>query len=139
MTGIHGDPYFAQIAAQSRSPENRMLAGHSHDGGGALVDALRMMETAMNFARYREAVLSSDVANVNSGGFVPKDVALAPRATPGGVQFAAALREMSGNGPGSIERAMGAIAKNAVWYRALTQQARAILREYRTVAEEARR
>jgi hypothetical protein len=98
-----------------------------------------MMETAMELARYREAVLSSDVANVSSAGFVPKDVALAPHAIRGGVQFAAELRDLSGNGPGSLELAVGAIAKNGVWYRALTQQTRAILREYRTVAEEVRR
>lgn len=103
------------------------------------MDSLRLMETAMDFARYREAVLSSDVANVSSTGFVAKDVALVPRVTRRGVQFAAALRDMSGNGPVSLERAMGAIAKNEVWYRALTQQTRAILREYRTVAEEARK
>jgi len=103
------------------------------------MDALRMMETAMNFARYREAVLSSDVANVSSAGFVPKDVALAPQATREGVRFAAELRDVPGKGAESLEFAMGAIAKNAVWYRALTQQTRAILREYRTVAEEARR
>jgi hypothetical protein len=104
------------------------------------MDPLRMMETAMAFSRYREAVLSSDAANANSAGFAPTDVGLVPHASAEGVRFAVAMRELSDRGPtGSIEYAMGGIAKNAVWYRALTQQTRAILREYRTVAEEARR
>ncbi|MBV8172183.1 MAG: hypothetical protein JO219_09680 [Candidatus Eremiobacteraeota bacterium] len=104
------------------------------------MDALGLMEGAMRFAQFREAMLSSDAANASSAGFEAKDVALVPRVSAAGVRFAAALRGLPASGPvASIEYAMGAIAKNAVWYRSLTQQTRAILREYKTVAEEARR
>lgn len=94
----------------------------------------------MRFARYRQSVLASDAANATSAGFQPKDVALRVQPEQAGVRFAAAIADVSASGSvATVEFAMGAIAKNAVWYRALTQQTHAILREFRTVAEEARR
>ena len=101
---------------------------------------LAFIEQAMQFARYRAAVLAGDAANAGTGGFTPRDVAPVAQLTPGGLRFAAAIREVDTGGPsGAIEYAMGGIAKNSVWYRGLTQQARAMLRELRTVAEEMRR
>ncbi|HME80661.1 MAG TPA: hypothetical protein VKF82_01145 [Candidatus Eremiobacteraceae bacterium] len=102
--------------------------------------ALRMVEGAMQFARYRAAVLAGDVANAGSTGFAPKDVTLTAGPGDGGLRFASAMHDVSTADPVStVEYAMGAIAKNAIWYRALTQQTRALLREFRTVAEEERR
>ena len=104
------------------------------------MDILRMVEDAMRFACYRQAMLASDAANASSAGFQPKDVVLRVQPEQAGVRFAAALADVPSSGAvATVEYAMGAIAKNAVWYRALTQQTHAILREYRTVAEEARR
>ncbi|MBV8082531.1 MAG: hypothetical protein JO347_00410 [Candidatus Eremiobacteraeota bacterium] len=104
------------------------------------MDILRMVEDAMRAARYRQAVLASDAANATSAGFAPKDIALSVQRESGGMRFAAAIRDVPVTGAvATVEYAMGAIAKNAVWYRALAQQTRAILREFRTVAEEARR
>jgi hypothetical protein len=104
------------------------------------MSALGMVEEAMRFAHYRAAVLASDAANASSAGFQPTDVALSPRLAEGGMRFAAAVSEVQTAGPVStVEYAMGAIAKNSVWYRALAQEARAIMREFRTVAEEVRR
>ncbi len=102
--------------------------------------ALRMVEDAMQFARYRAAVLAGDVANAGTAGFQPRDVSLSADVSDGGLRFASAMRDVSTADPVStVEYAMGAIAKNSVWYRALTQQTRAMLREFRTVAEEERR
>jgi flagellar basal body rod protein FlgB len=102
--------------------------------------ALHMVEDAMQFARYRAAVLAGDVANAGSAGFAPRDVSLSAGVSDGGLRFASVMRDVSTPDPVStVEYAMGAIAKNSVWYRALTQQTRAMLREFRTVAEEERR
>lgn len=101
---------------------------------------LDMVEQSMRFAQYRAALLAGDAANAHSAGFQPSDAALVPDASGGGLRFAAALRDVETAGPiSTVEYAMGAIAKNSVWYRALARQARAILREFRVVAEEARR
>lgn len=94
----------------------------------------------MRFARYRAAVLASDAANAGTPGFTSRDVTPVAQITEGGVRFAAAIRDVDAGGSvNTIEYAMGAIAKNAVWYRALVRQAHAMLREFRTVAEETRR
>jgi hypothetical protein len=104
------------------------------------MEPLALIEQAMRFARYRAAVLASDAANAGTAGFTPRDVAPASQTVEGGVRFVAAVREVDAGGAvGAIEYAMGGIAKNGVWYRALTEQARAMLREFRTVAEESRR
>jgi len=104
------------------------------------MEPLALIEQAMRFARYRAAVLAGDAANAGTPGFVPRDVEPAAQTTERGLRFAAAMREVDAGGPtGAIEYAMGGIAKNSVWYKALTEQARAMLREFRTVAEETRR
>jgi hypothetical protein len=104
------------------------------------MEPLAFIEQAMRFARYRAAVLASDAANAGTPGFTPRDVEPAAQVTEGGLRFAAAVREVDAGGSvGAIEYAMGGIAKNSVWYRALAEQAHAMLREFRTVAEETRR
>jgi hypothetical protein len=104
------------------------------------MSVLTMVETAMQFSQYRAALLAGDAANASSAGFHPTDAALAIEPAAGGLRFAAAMRDVESAGPVStVEYAMGGIAKNSVWYRALAGQAHAILREFRTVAEEARR
>lgn len=104
------------------------------------MEPLALIEQAMRFARYRSAVLASDAANAGTPGFKPRDVAPIAQPTENGIRFAAAVREIDASGAvGAIEYAMGGIAKNGVWYRALADQARAMLREFRTVAEESRR
>lgn len=101
---------------------------------------LDTVQNSMDFAQYRAAILAADAANAGSTGSHPRDISLETNASAGGLRFAAALRDVETAGPVStVEYAMGAIAKNSVWYRALARQTRAILREFRTVAEEARR
>jgi hypothetical protein len=101
---------------------------------------LVFIEQAMQFARYRGAVLAGDAANASTRGFIPRDVEPTVEVSERGLRFAAAIRDVDTGGPaGAIEYAMGGIAKNSVWYRALAAQARAVLREFRTVAEEMRR
>jgi hypothetical protein len=98
------------------------------------------IEQALAFGRYRSGLLASDVANANTPGFAMRDATLDAQATPGGMRFAAALHDVeAGSATATVEYAMGASAKNAVWYRALAAQAHALLRELRTVAEESRR
>jgi len=104
------------------------------------VGPLGFIEQALRFARYRAAVLAGDAANANTPGFIPRDVVPTAQVGERGLRFAAAIRDVNPGGPaGAIEYAMGGIAKNSVWYRALAAQARAVLREFRTVAEETRR
>ena len=94
----------------------------------------------MRFAQTRAAVLAEDVANARTPGFVPRDALRAQGAGPAGPPFSAVLRDVTAHGAaGVLEFAMGAQAKNAVEYRALADQEHAMLRELRTVAEEARR
>jgi len=75
-----------------------------------------------------------------SPGFVARDIAPVDEQTDDGMRFAAAVREAAGAGEsGSIEYAMGATAENSLRCRALADQERAMLREFRSVAEGARR
>lgn len=106
--------------------------------------ALDDVEAGMRYARLRAASLADDVANARTPGFVAHDVARVP--TVGGAEgfpsgsFSAVLHDVAANGTvGLLEYAMGAQARNAVEYKALAEQERAMLRELRTVAEEARR
>ena len=72
--------------------------------------------------------------------FAAVDMAPVLEASPQGVRFAAALqRTPSPTGAGAIEYAMGATAENGIRFRALADQERSMLREFRTVAEGARR
>jgi len=101
---------------------------------------LDYIEAGMRFARTRAAVLADDVANARTPGFVPRDAARAPGDVRSGQPFSAVLQEVQASGAvGVLEFAMTAQAKNAVTYRALADQEHAMLRELRTVAEEARR
>jgi hypothetical protein len=102
--------------------------------------AFEVVESGLRFARNRSAVLAEDVANARTPGFVARDVQLAPADEGVGPRFATVLRDVQVRGAtGVLEFAMGAQAKNAVTYRALADQEHALLRELRTVAEEARR
>ena len=99
--------------------------------------ALDKVETAIRFARGREAVLAEDVANARTPGFIPQDVAIAANADGG---FSAVLRDVETRGTvGVLEYAMGAQARNGVLFRELADQERAMLHELKTVAEESRR
>jgi flagellar basal body rod protein FlgB len=101
------------------------------------IDAI---EAGMRFARARAAVLADDVANARTPGFVPHDAGLVDSEEPSRGPFAAVLQEVQARGAaGVLEFAMGAQARNAVTYRALADQEHAMLKELRTVAEEARR
>lgn len=94
----------------------------------------------MRFAQARAEVLAEDVANARTPGFVPRDAVRLERDEAAGPPFGAVLRDVAASGAtGVLEYAMGAQAKNAVTYRALADQEHAMLRELRTVAEEARR
>jgi len=107
--------------------------------------AFDYVEAGMRFARLRAATLAEDVANARTPGFVPHDLARAENGSAGpgaigGAPFSAVLHQVAANGTvGLLEYAMRAQAKNAVAYRALAEQERALLRELRTVAQEARR
>ncbi len=102
--------------------------------------AFDLIETGLRFARTRSVVLAEDVANARTPGFVARDVQLAPEDDRAAPHFATVLRDIQVKGAtGVLEFAMGAQAKNAVTYRALADQEHALLRELRTVAEEARR
>ncbi len=98
------------------------------------------IEAGMSFARARSAVLAEDVANARTPGFVPRDADRLASDLPSGAPFSAVLHDVAAQGPvGVLEFAMGAQAKNVSTYHALADQERAMLRELRTVAEEARR
>jgi len=98
------------------------------------------IEASMRFAQARSALLADDVANARTPGFVAHDAQLVVGQRPDGAPFSIVLQDVETRGAvGVLEFAMGAQAKNAVMYRALADQERAMLRELRTVAEEARR
>ena len=102
--------------------------------------AFSLVEQGLRMARARAAVLASDAANARTPGFVAKDIATVAQSRDGHFELAAAVVEPQTSGSsGTIEYAMGALAKTAVTYRALAEQERAMLREFRTVADEARR
>ena len=93
------------------------------------------VECGMAFARSRAIVLAADAANARTQGFQPVDIA------PAGDRFGGmVVRALSASGTaGTIERSMAASAQNSVRYRALADQERAMLREFRSVADDARR
>lgn len=100
--------------------------------------ALEDIEAGLRHARTRAAVLADDVANARTPGFVARDASMVPSGE--GPAFATVLHRVGAEGTVAVlEFAMGAQAKNAATYRALAEQERAMLRELRTVAEEARR
>ena len=104
------------------------------------MNVLDIVEQGLKFSSYRAAVLAGDAANASTPGFTPRDVAPQPRLSERGFQFAAAVREVGTRGPVvTVEYAMAKLAKNSVLYRALAAQERAVLREFRVVAEEERR
>ena len=104
------------------------------------IDALGIVEQGLRFAQAREAVLAADAANARTAGFSPVDVAPVLEPSENGLRFAAAVRSSAPLGAsGAIEYAMGATAENAIRFRSLADQERAMLHEYRTVAQESRR
>lgn len=99
-----------------------------------------LVEQGLQISQLRARVLAEDAANARSTGFVARDVAPAAELTGRGLEFASAVRSAPAAGAsGTIEFAMGATAENSLRFRALADQERAMLREYRTVADEARR
>jgi hypothetical protein len=98
------------------------------------------IEAGLRFAQTRSAVLAEDVANARTPGFVARDAQFSVSGDEDSPRFATMLHDVQARGQvGILEFAMGAQAKNAVTYRALADQEHAMLRELRTVAEEARR
>jgi hypothetical protein len=96
--------------------------------------AFAKVEAGLAFGRDRAVVLAMDAANARRPDFVAVD--LQPGASGFGRFVARAL------GPGTsatIENAMAASAQNSVRYRALADQERAMLREFRNAADDARR
>jgi flagellar basal body rod protein FlgB len=99
-----------------------------------------VVEQGMRTAQLRAAVLAADAANARSPGFVARDVVPVLEDAEGGMRFAAAIATARGaTQGGTIEFAMGATAENSMRFRALADQERAMLREFRTVVQEARR
>ena len=93
------------------------------------------VEGGMAVARLRATILATDATNARTPGFQPIDI------QPAGDRFGSVVvRALDASGTaGTIERSMAASAQNSVRYRALADQERAMLREFRTVAEDARR
>ena len=103
-------------------------------------ESFGLIEQGLRVTQLRARALAEDAANARSTGFVARDVAPAPELTDRGLVFAAAVRSAPASGEsGTIEYAMGATAENSLRFRALADQERAMLREYRTVAEDERR
>ena len=101
---------------------------------------LSLVEQGMRVAQQRAAVLAADAANAGTPGFVARDVKPVFDESSSGMTFAAAVQTAQAAGEGgTIEYAMAATAENSVHFRALADQERAMLREFRTVADEARR
>jgi flagellar basal body rod protein FlgB len=101
---------------------------------------LSLVEQGMRVAQQRASVLAADAANARMHGFVARDVKPVFDESSGGMTFAAAVQTAQAAGEGgTIEYAMAATAENSVHFRALADQERAMLREFRTVADEARR
>jgi len=101
---------------------------------------LSLVEQGMRVAQQRAAVLAADAANARSPGFVARDVKPVLEDSAGGMTFAAAVQTAQNAGEGgTLEYAMAATAENSVHFRALADQERAMLREFRTVASESRR
>ncbi len=97
------------------------------------------VEQGMQFLLQRSAVLATDVADAAIPKFVAQDIQPVVRAGPAGLSIAAVRKEVSSSASGALEYAMAATAKNSVRYRALADQERAMLKELRTVVDEARR
>lgn len=97
------------------------------------------VEEGMRIARARAAYLAADAANATSPGFEARDLTVAPGGSRSAPFSVALVRSGAPGGTNIIDYTMAANAKNAVSYRALADQERAMLREFRTVAEEARR
>jgi hypothetical protein len=99
-----------------------------------------MVEDGMSVAARRAAVLASDAANVRTPGFVPSDVAEGVEDDGAGPRFVSAVTAMQTGGlTGDVEHVMTATAQNSIRFRSLADQERAMLHEYRTVAEDQRR
>lgn len=103
--------------------------------------ALSYIEAGMSFAHARAAFLAGDIANARTPGFRPDDLKLVTASSnPAAPELRAVPVEVEAHGTvGVIDYAMTAQAKNSMTYRALADQERAMLREFRTVAEESRR
>jgi flagellar basal body rod protein FlgB len=100
--------------------------------------AFSIVEQGLRFAQERAAVLASDAANAHTLGFTPRDLTPVLEPSPQGPRFAAQVRAI-GEPSAGIESAMAATADNALRFRALADQERALLREFKTVSEEERR
>lgn len=99
--------------------------------------ALGLVEQGLRFAHSRGAVLAADAANAGAQGSAAADIVPMVEETPDGARFAAAFRAVAP--AGAVDHTMGATAENSIRFRALADQERAMLREFKTIAEEARR
>jgi len=93
-----------------------------------------LVEQGMRAAQDRAAVLAADAANARTPGFVPSDISPGGEVSASGIRFASVLRPVR-SGVGGLEYAMAATADNSIRFRALADQERAMLREFKTVAE----
>lgn len=99
---------------------------------------LTAIESGLSFARRRADVLAADVANARTPGFTPVDLTRVPDEYAGGL--VEQRRPIDTRGfAGTLEFAMAAQADTASTHRALAEQERAVLREFRAVADESRR
>jgi flagellar basal body rod protein FlgB len=96
--------------------------------------AFAQIEAGLAFGRDRAIVLAMDTANARRPGFIAFDV------QPAANGFGSVVAHALGSGASAtIENSMAASAQNSVRYRALADQERAMLREFRSAADDARR
>ena len=98
-----------------------------------------VVEQGISFLRRRSALLAADVANAHTPGYVSRDAQPLVFQSAAGLRFGAKLKSVPAGGAAALESALAATASNSVAYKALADQERAMLKELRTVIEEARR
>jgi hypothetical protein len=96
--------------------------------------AFAKIEAGLAFGRDRAIVLAMDAADARRPGFVAVDIQQTPNGFGGFV-----ARALGPGASATIENAMAASAQNSVRYRALADQERSLLREFRNAADDARR
>jgi hypothetical protein len=96
--------------------------------------AFAKIEAGLAFGRDRATVLAMDAADARRPGFVAFDIQQPANGFGGFV-----ARALKPGASATIESAMAASAQNSVRYRALADQERAMLREFRSAADDARR
>ncbi|HXW76200.1 MAG TPA: hypothetical protein VEJ20_02200 [Candidatus Eremiobacteraceae bacterium] len=98
------------------------------------------VEDGLRACVVRGALLASDAANAHTPNFTPADLVPVSRDGLASANFGYALeRVQTQNAGAAIEAVMAATAENSIRFRSLADQEHAMLREFRTVAEELRR